>query len=166
NKLSGKCLDVAGAATGNNANIQQFTCNSGSNQRFFWSIYDSRHVQVVQIARSSGADRQLQSDAAINAHVDRANGVYGRYGLKLVYDPATDKSSVNNDALFNLGITDGTFTCPDGSTGNPGDCAARFAATFPGQRVLLSRPSFGFSSGAANYIAIGAMGSNSTFQCG
>jgi hypothetical protein len=165
NKRSGKCLDVTAASTSNNANIQQFTCSSSNNQQFYWSIFDSRHVQVVQIATTAGLNRLLQSDAAISAHVARANGVYARYGLRLVYDPATDKSNVNSDALFNLGNS-AMYACPDGSTGTTFDCGARFAANWPNKVVILSRLGNGFSSGSTNYIAIGKLGSNTDVVCG
>ncbi|GAA4702942.1 family 43 glycosylhydrolase [Phytohabitans rumicis] len=38
NRNSGKCLEVAGQSTADGANIQQWTCNSGNNQR--WRIED------------------------------------------------------------------------------------------------------------------------------
>jgi len=167
NKLSAKCLDVAGASTANNANVQQFTCGTDGNQRFYFAIFENRHVQVVQIAKSNGTLRQTQSDAAVADHVARANGVYGRYGLRLSYDAASDKSNVNSDALFALGESpEVTRTCPDGTVGTPSVCAQRFAsANWPGKVVLLSRPGNAFTSGGASFIVIGQMGSNSTFVC-
>lgn len=166
NKQSGKCLDVAAASAANNANIQQFTCTGGDNQRFYWSTYDSRHVQVVQAAQSSGADRLIQSNAAIDQQVAWVNTVYGRYGLRLVYDAAVDKSNVDNDAIFNLGDDVTQFVCPDGSVGTSGVCAARYAANWPDKVVVFSRPGNGFASGDAKYITIGQMGSNATLVCG
>lgn len=164
NKTSGKCLDVAGVSAANNANVQQFTCNGGANQRWWWSFFDSRHVQIVQVANSAGQSRTIQSNTAIAQHVARANGVYGRYGLRLVYDSAVDKSNVNSDALFNLGSSS-TFTCPDGSSGTPDECATRYAANWPDKVVVFSRPGGAYTSGASNHIVIGQMGSNATPVC-
>jgi GH43 family beta-xylosidase len=50
NRNSGKCLDVAGSSTADGANVQQYTCNGGTNQR--WRIEDqgddtSRLVNVA-----------------------------------------------------------------------------------------------------------------------
>jgi len=36
NRNSGKCLDVNGVSTADGANVQQWTCGSGTNQR--WSL--------------------------------------------------------------------------------------------------------------------------------
>ncbi|MCL7429631.1 family 43 glycosylhydrolase [Streptomyces sp. YS415] len=38
NRNSGKCLDVAGGSTADGANVQQWTCNGGTNQR--WRLED------------------------------------------------------------------------------------------------------------------------------
>lgn len=164
NKRSGKCLDVADASTSNHANIQQYTCHGGSNQRWWWSILDNRHVHVVQVAQSSGAARLIQSDTAIAQHVARANGVYGRYGLQLLYDAASDKSDANSDALYSLGSSS-TFTCPDGTTGTPDVCATRYAANWPNKVVIFSRPGNGYTAGNATYIVIGQLGSNAKLVC-
>src|SRR5262249_53566071 len=86
-KLSGKCLDVAGGSTSDHANVQQYTCHGGANQRWWWANYAERHVQIVQVATSTGSDRMLAVDANVQQHVARANGVYQRYGLTLVYNP-------------------------------------------------------------------------------
>ncbi|MFF4268574.1 family 43 glycosylhydrolase [Streptomyces sp. NPDC001536] len=50
NRNSGKCLDVAGSSTADGANVQQYTCNGGNNQK--WRIEDqgddtSRLVNVA-----------------------------------------------------------------------------------------------------------------------
>jgi hypothetical protein len=156
NKLSGKCLDVAGAETGNNANIQQFDCNGGDNQKFYWARFSERHIQVVQVARTNGRDRLLAQDAAYQAHVARANGIFQRYGLKLVYDPATDKSNANSDGLFTVGTGDERILfCADGSAGTGVECAQRHAANFPDKVVIFNRPGAEYSDGHLNFIAIG-----------
>jgi hypothetical protein len=162
-KRSGKCLDVAGISASDNANIQQYTCNNGDNQRWWWSNFARRHVQLVQVATSAGTNRMTATDAVIQKHVDRANGVYRRYGIELVYDPSTDKSNVNSDALYQLGSSD-SYTCPDESTGTSGDCARRYAAAWPYKVVIFTRPGNGFTSGDANHIAIGRLEDNAV--CG
>ncbi|KKD06969.1 family 43 glycosylhydrolase [Streptomyces sp. WM6386] len=50
NRNSGKCLDVAGSSTADGANVQQYTCNGGNNQK--WRVEDqgddtSRLVNVA-----------------------------------------------------------------------------------------------------------------------
>lgn len=63
NRNSGKCLDVNGASTADGANVQQWTCNGGQNQR--WRVEDaggySRLVnvqsgKVLDVANCGSAD--------------------------------------------------------------------------------------------------------------
>ena len=164
-KLSNKCVDVAGVSTADNANIQQYTCNYGPNQRFFWSNFVARHVQVVDVADSSGNSRTTETNDAISAHVNRANAIYKHYGIQLSYNFFYDRSQVNNDGLFNLGKSTMTYTCPDGSTGRPEDCANRYAANWPTKFVIFSRQGGGFADGFSNYLVIGQMNPSTTYVC-
>ena len=50
-KHSGKCLDVAAVATHNGANIQQWECHGGPNQR--WTLTDKGDGYYLVIARNS-----------------------------------------------------------------------------------------------------------------
>jgi GH43 family beta-xylosidase len=56
NRNSGKCLEVAGSATADGANIQQWTCNGGNNQR--WRIEDQGDDtnRLVNVATGKVAD--------------------------------------------------------------------------------------------------------------
>jgi hypothetical protein len=165
NKLSQKCLDVAGADTANNANVQQYTCGNGDNQNFYWANFAERHVQVVNVASSAGTGALSVSDAAILGHVNRANSMYQRYGTKLDFTAASDRSTLNNDAIFHFDSSSSTvYTCPDGSHGTSLQCATLYAANFPGKIVVFMRPGNGESWGDRNHIVIGAMQSGTV--CG
>lgn len=167
NKLSGKCLDVAGAATGNNANLQQFTCGSTDNQYFYWANYTERHIQLVPVAKTDGTGVIAELDSDVQAHVARVNSIFGPYGAKLIYTPASDRSAkLNNDVLYTYdGESSSTGTCPDGSVGTALQCGTRHAANFPGKVVVYSRPGNGQSWGDRNHIVMGDMKSATTFPC-
>jgi hypothetical protein len=49
---SGKCMDVSGWSTSNNASIDQWSCNSGANQQ--WQLKDMGQSQYELISKSSG----------------------------------------------------------------------------------------------------------------
>jgi hypothetical protein len=51
-KNSGKCLDVAGVATHNGANVQQYDCHSGPNQ--LWTLTDKGNGYYLITAKNSG----------------------------------------------------------------------------------------------------------------
>lgn len=51
-KHSGKCLDVAAVATHNGANIQQWDCHGGANQR--WTLTDKGGGYYTVAAQNSG----------------------------------------------------------------------------------------------------------------
>jgi hypothetical protein len=51
NRNSGKCLDVSGVSTANGAIIQQWTCGSGTNQR--WRMQDMGGGYIQLIAQHS-----------------------------------------------------------------------------------------------------------------
>ena len=162
-KHSNKCLDVAGVSQAEAAKIQQYTCNNGANQRWYASIVTDRHVQVVQVAQSTGNNRQMQDDTAITQHVAKHASILGRYGLRLTHDAAADKSNVDSDALFNLGSSGNTFTCPDGSSGTPELCAERYVLNWPTKLVILGPRNGSIASGSARYIVVGgALPSNSS----
>jgi GH43 family beta-xylosidase len=56
NRNSGKCLEVAGGSTADGANIQQWTCNGGTNQR--WRLEDLADdtSRLVNVATGKAAD--------------------------------------------------------------------------------------------------------------
>ncbi|TYB47178.1 family 43 glycosylhydrolase [Nonomuraea sp. PA05] len=56
NRNSGKCLEVAGGGTADGANIQQWTCNGGANQR--WRVEDQADdtSRLVNVATGKVAD--------------------------------------------------------------------------------------------------------------
>jgi GH43 family beta-xylosidase len=56
NRNSGKCLEVAGGSTADGANIQQWTCNGGANQR--WRLEDLADdtSRLVNIGTGKAAD--------------------------------------------------------------------------------------------------------------
>lgn len=56
NRNSGKCLEVAGGSTADGANIQQWTCNGGSNQR--WRLEDQADdtSRLVNVGTGKVAD--------------------------------------------------------------------------------------------------------------
>ncbi len=144
NKANAKCLHVNGG-TEVHAPVTQHTCDASDGEKFFYTNYVQRHVQVVQVAMSNGSSPTLVSDAAIQAQVQVANNVYRQYGVELLYDPATDKSSANDDCLFTL---------EEANSGAWG-CATNLAATFPGKVVIFVRPGTGdFSYGWINFMAM------------
>ncbi len=66
---SNKCMDVAGASSSNNVQIQQYSCSGGDNQKFFFSpvsgkantyVIRAKHsgkaVDVISGSRSAGKD--------------------------------------------------------------------------------------------------------------
>jgi GH43 family beta-xylosidase len=56
NRNSGKCLEVAGGSSADGANIQQWTCNNGTNQR--WRLEDLADdtSRLVNVATGKAAD--------------------------------------------------------------------------------------------------------------
>lgn len=169
NKNSGRCLDVYGVGQQDGANIQQWGCTGRGNQRWFWSNYAERHVQVVQIADDAGNGAPDVSN--VGAHVAMANALYGRYGIRLVYDPATDLTTINSSTLYEL--TDDTprtptafwlpYPCPTPTGGVEIEdhgrigCAQKVAERWPDKVVVFTRPGGGFSCGNCNLITIGFM---------
>ena len=65
-KHSGKCLDVAGAATHNSANIFQWECHGGANQR--WTVTDKGDGDYLVTARHSNKCMDVEN-------VSNGNGV-------------------------------------------------------------------------------------------
>jgi len=63
-KHSGKCLDVAGVATHNGANIQQYDCHSGPNQR--WTLTDKGGGYYLVTAKNSNKCMDVASVATHN----------------------------------------------------------------------------------------------------
>jgi len=163
NKLTNKCLSVFNSGTGDSVAIRQFTCNGGDNQRFWWSRADTRHVHVIELARSSGADRVVQSNVAISDQVARLNTIFRRTGLQLVYTPATDKSNLDSDTLYNWVWG----PCPGLGNADPEACIqALAAANWANKVVVLSWPGGeGWSGGESHYIGIGVMMSASQTVC-
>jgi hypothetical protein len=161
NKASGRCLDIPNASTATGVALQQFTCSTtSSNQRFWYGLVDTRHVVVVEPAHADGTGRATQNDDAIAEHVNRLNGIYGRYGIRLVYDPATDKVQINSEGLYNInGNISGYFNCGDGTIEQPEICAIRLAINYPNAVLVISDPNGGgWSWGDSAYIGIGPMG--------
>ena len=60
-----KCIDVFGSSTNKNANVQQFTCNGGANQRW----------EFVDLGNGQSAIRNVNSGLVLDVAGDsRANG--------------------------------------------------------------------------------------------
>jgi hypothetical protein len=178
NKNSGRCLDVSGVSKTDGANIQQWGCTGRGNQSWFISNYAERHLQVVQVTDDLGAG--AVETTYVPLHVDRVNQIFGRYGVRLVYDPATDLNTVSSNTLYNL-ADDGkpsydttSLEIPYGPCPAPGaasletrmSCARKYAAQWPDKVVVFTRPGGGFSSGFMPFIAIGRMASSADKQCG
>ncbi len=49
NRISGKCVDVSGRSTGNNANIIQYDCQGSDNQQFEWRDLGNGYHQLVAL---------------------------------------------------------------------------------------------------------------------
>ena len=100
NRNSGKCLDVAGSSTADGANVQQYTCNGGNNQR--WRIEDqgddtSRLVnvatgKVLDTADCSSADgADLRQWSWLNNTCQRFRFLVTDSGYVRIVNQATGK---------------------------------------------------------------------------
>jgi GH43 family beta-xylosidase len=56
NRNSGKCLEVAGGSSADGANIQQWTCNGGNNQRWRFEDLGDDNSRLVNVATGKVAD--------------------------------------------------------------------------------------------------------------
>src|SRR5262249_53663724 len=132
-----------------------------------------RRLQVIQVARSSGADRKTASHAAITDHKDRANSVFWRLGTRLSY--VNDRVDVDNDTLYALNTSVTPGTCPympwntSGGMDTPMGCARRYAANpdWADRVVIFLAPAAGqgISSGDANFILEPGLLSSSDLVC-
>jgi hypothetical protein len=64
NVNSGKCVDVFGSSTNKNANVQQFSCNNGANQR--WDFVDLGNGQYAIRNINSGLVLDVAGDSRAN----------------------------------------------------------------------------------------------------
>jgi hypothetical protein len=64
NVNSGKCVDVFGSSTSKNANVQQFSCNNGPNQR--WDFVDLGNGQYAIRNINSGLVLDVAGDSRAN----------------------------------------------------------------------------------------------------
>ena len=69
NVHSRKCFDIAGGNTGNNANVQQYTCHAGDNQR--WTLAATSQPNTVLLKSSQNLSKCL--DVAGGSTQDGAN---------------------------------------------------------------------------------------------
>jgi hypothetical protein len=160
NNATGKCLGVLAASTSNGAKVVQKSCTVAPSVQWWWANFTTRHIQLVQVANGNGFDIATANDTAVQKNVALINKLYRRFGTELVYDPLQDKSSVSNQALYDL---DGEgeppipmlYTCPNGQSAPKEMCAQLYAATFPGKVVIFSRKQGGgYSSGDTGYIVM------------
>ncbi|WP_329339599.1 family 43 glycosylhydrolase [Streptomyces sp. NBC_00663] len=56
NRNSGKCLDVAGSSTADGANVQQYTCNGGNNQKWRTEDQGDDTSRLVNVATGKVLD--------------------------------------------------------------------------------------------------------------
>jgi GH43 family beta-xylosidase len=56
NRNSGKCLDLAGGSTADGANVQQWTCNAGANQRWRFEDQADDNSRLVSVASGKVLD--------------------------------------------------------------------------------------------------------------
>lgn len=68
NRNSGKCLEVVGSSTADGANIQQFACNGGNNQRWRLEDMGDDTNRLVNVASGKVAD-VTNCDAADGADI-------------------------------------------------------------------------------------------------
>jgi Ricin-type beta-trefoil lectin domain len=68
-RLSGKCLDVEGRSTRNAANIQQWSCSSGSNQ--MWDVIDLGRGQFSIISHGSNKALTVSGRSGDGANVEQ-----------------------------------------------------------------------------------------------
>ena len=64
NVNSGKCIDVFGSSTNKNANVQQYSCNNGANQR--WEFIDLNNGQSAIRNANSGLVLDVAGDRRAN----------------------------------------------------------------------------------------------------
>jgi hypothetical protein len=64
NVNSGKCIDVFGSSTNKNANVQQFSCSNGANQR--WEFIDLNNGQCAIRNINSGLVLDVAGDSRGN----------------------------------------------------------------------------------------------------
>lgn len=64
NVSSGRCVDVFGGSTNKNANVQQFSCNNGANQR--WEFVDVGNGQYAIRNVNSGQVLDVAGDSRGN----------------------------------------------------------------------------------------------------
>ncbi len=64
NVNSGKCVDVFGSSASKNANVQQFSCNGGNNQR--WEFVDLGNGQYAIRNINSGLVLDVAGDSRAN----------------------------------------------------------------------------------------------------
>jgi hypothetical protein len=64
NVNSGRCVDVFGSSTNKNANVQQFSCNNGANQR--WEFVDVGNGQYAIRNVNSGLVLDVAGDSRAN----------------------------------------------------------------------------------------------------
>lgn len=170
NKNSNKCAGLAATGSADGIRIQQQTCNGNDPQRWFVAIYAERHVEVVQVANSDGSLRQTASDAQVQAHISRANALYSKYGIKLLFNPQEDRADLNSTTVRALG--DDSFRGPCAGflvNVDPGVCATRWANTWPNKIVVFLRNGGSGNSGSSprsSYIAMHHMLGNEALLCG
>jgi hypothetical protein len=157
NVASSNCLDTFGSAAVGSL-LHTWPCSGSDDQRFAFQRYVRRHVLLVQPATSAGANRYIAYPWDIQASVDRANAVYRRWGVELLYDPQTDHVDYDSDALHNLhDITTwgGAYAC-DGPNHvlQPGLCGDHVALQYPDRVVIVIGPGAdaGYAQGYAGGV--------------
>ena len=68
-RLSGKCLDVEGASSRDAANVQQWTCSGGSNQK--WNVIQLGRGQFSIISRGSNKALTVSGGGGDGANVEQ-----------------------------------------------------------------------------------------------
>ncbi len=113
NRSSGKCLDVAGSSTADGANVQQWTCNGGNNQKWrLEDLGDDTHRlvnvatgKVLDTADCSSADgADLRQWSWLNNTCQRFRFITTTDSYVRIVNQATGKVA----DVTNCGTADGT----------------------------------------------------------
>ena len=124
NMTSSKCVDLSGTAT-----LRQVTCDNTDSERWYYTSYVKRHIELVQVARTDGSDLATVTDTEANNLVSWANGIYRRFGTELVFTASSDRVTLNNTCLHDLADGDPVSAA----------CANATAASYPGKVVVFTR---------------------------
>ena len=102
-RLSGKCLDVEGRSNRDAANVQQWSCSGGSNQR--WDVIDLGRGQFSIISQGSNKALTVSGRSGDGANVEQFRwngGDNQRWRVERAGDGAYRLVSVSNNSCLDV----------------------------------------------------------------